>query len=724
MLVSAIKNKVHPKLYPTLEFKEFRPCQAKSIEAGLLERKNLLVCTPTASGKTLVAEIGAINSILNKKGKAIYIVPLKSLASEKYKEFKEKYAPLGIRVAISIGDLDSSDPWLENYDLIIATAEKLDSLLRHQAKWIKDISTVVVDEVHLLNSHRRGPTLEILITLLRKLLPKMQLIALSATVGNPEELKTWMNAELIIDTWRPITLYQGTFFDKQVNFHNKKDNHEVTSDISDPTLQLAIDTIKHNQQALIFCPTKNAAESTSMKIANLLKIDEDLKSDAEKIIKSLGRPTKQCQKLYDVFMKTVAFHHAGLVAKQKKLVEDNFREGNIKIICCTPTLAMGINMPADRTIMKSLKRFDGRGSNWIPVLEYHQMTGRAGRPGRGVKEGLAISIVNSEKDQDYIYENYILGKPEAITSKLAVEPVLRTYMLSLISSGFVRTKKEIMEFFRETFYGFQYGNDWSFELKIEDMLDLLEKYKFIIVNGEDLKPTKVGKRISELYLDPMDAWEMMQGLKKIVRKDEFSMIHLVSNSTEMYPLITTRKSDGDLIDDALVTYKEKIITNIPKEWDYEYSRFLDTIKTSLLFMDWISEHSEEYLLEKFNVRPGEIRSKLMTADWLLYACSEIARLIDLEEMRSLSNKTRFRIKHGIKEDLLALVKLRGIGRYRARLLWNAGWKKPSDIKKSSPQKLAMILHSVKIADNIWNQLSNEKKDPHPDRDLDRDLDGF
>jgi helicase len=723
MRVSEIKDRIHPKLYSTLKFEEFRPCQGKAVDAGLLEQKNLLVCTPTASGKTLVAEIGAINSILEKKGKAIYIVPLKSLASEKFKEFKETYEPLGVKVAISIGDLDTSENWLDKYDLIIVTAEKLDSLLRHQARWVKDVATVVVDEVHMLNDRSRGPTLEVLITLLRNLLPKMQLIALSATVGNTQEFASWLKAELIEDSWRPIKLHQGTFFDKQIKFHVDKENHEIVSEFSDPTLQIAMDTIKQGQQALIFCPTKAATESTAHRIAHLLKLDSDLNADGENIIKALQRPTSQCQKLYEVFVKGVAFHHAGLVAKQKNIIENNFREGNIRIICCTPTLAMGINMPADRAIMKSLKRFDGRGSSWIPVLEYHQMTGRAGRPGRGVKEGLAVSIAGSEKEEEYIYEKYILGKPENIESKLSVEPLLRTHMLSLIASGFVRTKEELLEFFRQTFYGAQYGDDWSFELKIEDLLELLEKYKFITKKDDKLKPTSVGKRISELYLDPQDAWTILQGLKKTLHKNEFSLLHLISSTSEMWPRIRARKSDMENIEDAVVNFEKHIVVDIPKEWDRKYSAFLDAIKTTLLFMEWSDEKSEEWLLETFAIRPGEIRAKLLTADWLLYACSEIARIMDLTDMQNLANKTRLRVKHGIKEELLALIKLKGVGRYRARLLYRAGWKKPSDIKKSSPAKLATILRSAKIAEKVWDQIEAQRIE-HPDRHLDRDFDAI
>jgi len=196
----------------------FRPCQVKAFDAGLLEDKNLLVCTPTASGKTLIAEIAAVKKVIESKGKTVYIVPLIALANEKYKEFKKKYGHLA-KIALSIGDFDSSDPYLIDYDIIICTAEKLDSLIRHRAVWLSLISLVVVDEVHLLNDVDRGPTLEILITMLRVLIPKAQVIALSATIGNPKELADWLGANLVIDDWRPVPLKKGIYYnEKVVNF--------------------------------------------------------------------------------------------------------------------------------------------------------------------------------------------------------------------------------------------------------------------------------------------------------------------------------------------------------------------------------------------------------------------------------------------------------------------------------------------------------------------------
>ena len=220
MLLRDIKKKKPEKLYSILEkegINELRPAQEKSIKKGLLEGKNLLVCTPTASGKTLIAELAAINSIVECKGKAVYIVPLKALANEKFKEFKRKYSDL-VNIALSVGDIDSADPYLANYDLIITTSEKLDSLIRHKANWLHNISTVVIDEIHLLNDISRGPTLEILITVLNQILKKAQIIGLSATIGNPEQLAEWLNAEIVIDGWRPVKLHKGIYLNGEISF--------------------------------------------------------------------------------------------------------------------------------------------------------------------------------------------------------------------------------------------------------------------------------------------------------------------------------------------------------------------------------------------------------------------------------------------------------------------------------------------------------------------------
>ena len=219
MQISEIKGKIPEQLFDVLQkqnFNELRPCQEKSIKKGLLDGKNLVVCTPTASGKTWVAKLAAVKNLLDGKGKAVYIVPLKALATEKYNEFKKDFPFL--KIALSIGDLDSADPYLAEFDIIITTSEKMDSLIRHRAHWVSRIYTIIVDETHLINDTERGPTLEILITMLKQALSKCQVIALSATIGNPEELADWLDANLVIDKWRPVKLYQGTYLNGEIEF--------------------------------------------------------------------------------------------------------------------------------------------------------------------------------------------------------------------------------------------------------------------------------------------------------------------------------------------------------------------------------------------------------------------------------------------------------------------------------------------------------------------------
>lgn len=217
----SIKSRIPDNLHEIIskDITELRPAQKKAVDAGLLDGKNVLVCTPTASGKTLIAELAGMNNLLNKKGKAIYIVPLKALATEKYRHFKKRYEGVA-KVALSIGDLDSSDPYLGDYDIIMSTSEKLDSLMRHHSPWLQDVATVIVDEIHLLNDPGRGPTLEIILTLLRKLLKDVQIVGLSATIGNPDELAEWLDANLVEDDWRPVKLEKGIYLDGEIEFYD------------------------------------------------------------------------------------------------------------------------------------------------------------------------------------------------------------------------------------------------------------------------------------------------------------------------------------------------------------------------------------------------------------------------------------------------------------------------------------------------------------------------
>lgn len=201
-------------------FTQLTPIQDKAIQAGLFDGQSLLCCAPTASGKTLVASMAMVqvldHNLLGQapsQHKALYLLPLKALAGEKYQEYRQLFAATNYKVALSLGDLDEDAGYLGKYELIIMTTEKLDSLLRHGIPWLSQVKLVVVDEIHLLHDSARGPTLEVVLTLLRSLI-KPQIIGLSATIGNPQALADWLNARLVQDSWRPVELQQGIYYEE------------------------------------------------------------------------------------------------------------------------------------------------------------------------------------------------------------------------------------------------------------------------------------------------------------------------------------------------------------------------------------------------------------------------------------------------------------------------------------------------------------------------------
>ncbi len=658
---------------------KLNPAQELAVKSGLFE-KNIVLASPTASGKTLVA-ILAMSRIEN--GKSIYIVPLKALATEKYEDFK-KFFP-DKKVGISTGDFDKGDEHLGENDIIILTVEKMDSLLRHRISWIYDIKLAVIDEIHLLNDSNRGPTLEIVLTRLKSIKPQM--LALSATIKNVYEIANWLNAKPVLSNYRPVKLYEGVYNENKIHFLGKKDQ-EITGY---GELAVAEDTVKNKKQCLIFAGTRRNVESIAEKLGDIIEKyltaeeKEELKKIAENIKNAVGSPTKQCKRLAECVKKGSAFHHAGLVNSQRKIIENSFRNNIIKSISATPTLAAGVNLPAFRCLIRDTKRFyQGYGSVYIPVLEYQQMCGRAGRP-QFDKEGEAILIAKNEKEAEELFNRYVCGEPEEIYSKLAIQPILRVHVLALISTG-ITNEQELYEFFSNTFYAYQFGEMDRLKEIIKNILNELIEWNFIFRLGNKIEATRIGKRVSELYIDPETAYAFISALENR-RATHFGLLQLICSSKEMRPKLRVSNSEYKEIQNIAALKEPELMCNA-EAYDDE---FLETIKTALLLEAWINEKGENEIFEKFNVSPGELHARLDIADWLLHGCTELSLLIGKKENISFINKTRMMLKYGVKEELLPLVRIKNIGRVRARRLWNSNIHSVADIKNMPLSRLKEIV---------------------------------
>lgn len=681
---------IDPRVAAVLEaqgIKDLYPPQ-KEAWAAIQGGRNTVVAIPTASGKSLVAYLAILHRWLATGKKSLYIVPLRALASEKLDELQQ-FKALGLTVGISTGDLDEKDPKLGRFDVIVCTSEKADALLRHRTSWMEDIGCVVADELHLLHDPGRGPTLEVILTRFRALLPQAQLVGLSATVANAKDVADWLDATLVKSDWRPVTLKVGTYLPDNLEFLGSPARRLESG--RDPVAALVEETLKEGGQSLVFVATRKSAEAQATQLAGPVRalLSPQQMAELEQASAALddgGEGSPTAKKLAKLVKAGVAYHTAGLDGAQRRFVEENFRKGRIKVLCATPTLAAGVNTPARRVVIRDLSRFEmGEGNRPLPVMEVKQMMGRAGRP-RYDPYGEAVLLVKSQDMKEQAEEEYLRGPPEAVSSKLAADAALRIHVLASVAGGYAAGVEDLSRFFGKTFWA-QEVSDWIVRDRLEDTVSFLATNGFLEESGprgEHLKATLFGKRTSDLYIDPLSALRFKVALAQPREPTTFGLLSTVTGCPDLFPLYL-RKGD-DWVQQRFWEHHEEIL--VPEDGK-DLEAAMSYAKTAFLLMDWMEEVHMDTMEERYQVGPGDVRTRLDNGAWMLHAFQELARAMRPDWMRPLQDLT-LRLEHGVKEQLLPLVRLRGVGRIRARTLWAAGFHKPADLKGVPLQRLVAL----------------------------------
>ena len=731
---------------------ELYPPQQAAVDAGVVDGESLVAAVPTASGKTLIAELAMLSSI-ERGGKALYIVPLRALASEKKAEF-ERWEEFGVTVGVSTGNYDSDGEWLASRDVIVATSEKVDSLIRNGAPWIDDLTCVVSDEVHLVDDSHRGPTLEVTLAKLRKVNAGLQTVALSATVGNADVIADWLDAELVESDWRPIDLRTGVHFGNAIEFDDGSQREVPVERGEDQTAQLvadALDTEEDGQggSSLVFVNSRRNAESSARKLTDVTgpRLTGDERDRLRELAEEIRgvSDTDTSEDLADAVEQGSAFHHAGLASEHRSLIEDAFRDRLIKCVSATPTLAAGVNTPARRVIVRDWRRYDGEfgGMKPLDVLEVHQMCGRAGRPGLD-PYGEAVLLANSADTREELFDRYVWADAEPVRSKLAAEPALRTHVLATVASGFAATRDGLLSFLDNTLYATQTDDEGRLAAVTDTVLDYLEVNGFVERDrdggSEGLAATGIGHTVSRLYLDPMSAAEILDGLRTVVDGADdggaagdfvpaddaapasdaapddagfttytrangdgdapseaaesdaddgpavtpLGLYHLVSRTPDTYELYL-KSGDREEYTEVCYERETEFLGDVPSEYeDVRFEDWLAALKTGRLLEDWANEVDEDRIAERYGVGPGDIRGKVDTAEWLLRAAETLAR--DVEgidgDVVVQVREARKRLEYGVREELLDLAGVRNVGRKRARRLYEAGIESRADLREA------------------------------------------
>src|SRR5215207_7734346 len=626
MTLSSLKDENLQKILLEIGYDSLYPIQEQAISNGLLRGENLLITSPTASGKTLIAIMAALKK-MEKKEKVIYMTPLRSLATEKYHDFlelnsinfisnnknlatvtknidfekkslaknkKREGRKKSFIVKLAMGNYDSPGNDLLNADIVILTNEKLDALIRNDSELLSNVGLFVIDEIHLMGDKDRGPTLEMMITKIKRFY-QAQILALSATVSNSKDIAEWLNCKLIENNWRPTELLEGVYDSGIVRMNNNtKIKINTYYNFQSIPVSVAIDSLESGGQAIIFAETRKRAASLAAKsVEGVFKLlDKDQKEKAKKSALQLSKisdDTDITKNLIEMVSKGVGFHHAGLSQPIREIIGDSFKQGVIKLLVATPTLAAGVNLPARRVVLSSILRYDYDIGTNIPIsiLDYKQFCGRAGRPQYDTF-GEAIIIPESGMNSEELYDHYILGTPEPINSKLFNEKALRFHILSTISTIPGLKKSELYDLFLDTL----------FEINTNESLKTITRHTQNEYNNLVLK-----------------------------------FLHVISECSDFYPKLTLRKKDMDYFYNFVNKYMDEDLLFDLNE--YNCSR------SFLGLYEWINESSERILGDRLGIEPGDMHRIVESADWLLYTLNEFAKLFNRDDVLETLSDLRF-----------------------------------------------------------------------------------
>ena len=626
--------------------RELYPPQADAVEAGVCDGANVVAAVPTASGKTFVAEL----ALLTADGPGLYVCPLRALAREKYEAFA---ALPGVDAAISTGDFDATGEALAGNDVVVATSEKVDSAIRNGADWVDDLACVAVDEVHLLGAERRGPTLEVTLATLRRRNPDLQIVALSATVDNPEAIAEWLDATLVESEWRPVDLRTGVAVGGDVTFDDgtamsvavdaDSDGESGSGgepDADDPpddtevTAALVADAVDRGGQCLAFVRSRTEAVALAERLAadglgERLGTAPAAAAAADEAADVDGTATGR--QLADCLRSGVAFHHAGLRAGHRAVVEEAFRARDLACICATPTLAAGVNVPARRVVVRDQKRYAGSAMEWLPTLEVHQMCGRAGRPGLD-PYGEAVLVGDADTETELV-ERYVEGEPEAVESTLADPASLRTHVLSAVATGFAETEAEILGVFEGTFYAREAGAGGladAVAVAVDDLVAaglVRRETGGAGVEAYRLVATPVGETASKQYVRPETAERIVSGLRTAAgmpNATTLTVFEVICDTPDMQDTYLGNAERAEIY--RFARSNAGALTTAMDEPD-DFEGWLESVKTARILDEWIGGATVEELVESYRIGPGDLDSRVERAEWLLSAAEALAETI-------------------------------------------------------------------------------------------------
>ncbi len=738
------------------------PLQEKAVqEYGLMEGRNLVVMGATSSGKTLIGEMAAIRKATRKE-KTLYLVPLKSLAEEKFRQFEKVYGEYGIRTVISHRDRQEYDKDIlhGHYDISILVYEKLQGLLVRNPDMLREVRLLVVDELQMVGDEQRGSDLEILLTQItqeaqsreKEGFPSLQILGLSAVLGNPEEMAGWLNAELLVHSERPIELRRGILSGTLFQYHESnggKVGHEFfvskkgmeppdtssrPSSISGQPDPYHTDQIlwaarylteEQNEPTLVFVPTRWLARHWAQ-----MASDSSCLPSAENTIARLKGFEKSAAR--EMLLKTlahgIAYHNGDLSMEYRKLLEEGFQSGEIKLLFATGTLGQGLNLAARNTlIIPEVFRFSpktgGFISQSIPLFQLENQGGRAGRLGFSDPFGRMILVAESEHEQTMLWTRYIAPPAEPRKGRIGglpyepVQPSLSRQswegaILRLVAARKNSTLEEITRFFNQTLSARLLGTSTMAEgkpasQKIQETLKQLHHHQYLLISHEGkVQVTHAGYLCAATGLEPASFDWMKRWVSRFDGKqmDPMEVLMMLSFTPDALRTrialkegeLRSRLLAGELSKKAfdLSLDENRILKPVMDIPTLPVRDLLTAVKKTLALLDWLSEKETAELEQQHNLFAGTLRVIGEEYAWLVRAFSELGALRGWgKELLDWYETFACRLEEGLAEKALSLVNIpvEGFSRNAIHILAREGYSTLSQLREAPAGELERLL---------------------------------
>lgn len=718
------------------------PVQERAIkEFNLFSGGNLVVFSPTSSGKTFIGEMAAVKAA-RANTRVFYLVPQRALAEEKYREFRQRYAPIGIDVVVSSRDHRQHDAQIRDrqFELAVVVFEKLRALLVSQPNLLTDVGLVVVDELQMLTDPERGATLELLLTKLRMAPTRPRLIGLSAVLGRAEALTEWLDARLLMDQRRPVELRKGVLCQGEYRYqeHNSGSigtesfRHVETKDRNELMLAAAQELVERGEQVLLFVPDRASAVLLARLLSSRVTLPvasaalDDLREAEE---------THMRDALAQTLENAVALHHADMTADEREIVERAFRDGQVRALVATSTLAMGVNLPTKNVVLDG-RRWETNGPFDRPALvdlgksEYENMSGRAGRLAFTNDFGRSILVTHSRYQAESWLETYIAREFENIVPTLKHDRI-EDIVLDLVASGMARSRAALTEILLASFTGRVH---WTATMGREAFIEAVTAAVGICAEGglvrqgkrDTLSITKIGKVAASRSIGAETAavfarWAQAGHAAPPAPIEILTLLGQSMAGGEVYIRYSYRE-------DREVDYKGELLGRVnnaglaerPVFGPYTKSSMAleddeaKTVKKALMLQDWIDELPTRDLEQRYETWAGSIRRIGEEYGWL---CEGLAAICAACGWRSAWRRSieqlGQRLTFGVKEDAVDVMKLRvrRLGRGAMPRLRDYGLLELDELRKAGPEQLKRVIGGRRVVDSLLAKLAEPLVSP-------------